>query len=170
MQMILGYYSGMLSDALTFGAIIGALAGVIAFTASSAGEGMQRVIVGFVVGGVIMGVIQAFIIAGAAGVGPGGGINPLFRSQAGAFGGVLFEGIVRTLQAALAGGLLMVVSLAPFKAFKGALAGVIIGVISAVLAWGVLQYVDASVPVVIFYLLILGLVLFIIENIPARGA
>lgn len=171
MAALFSYYSGVLTDALTIGAIIGALAGVVAFTASSANEGVHRVMVGFIIGGVIMGAFQGLMLADAAGVGMGrGSVNPLFSSNAGTFGGMVYVAVIRTIQAALAGGLLMVASLAPFKAFKGAMAGVIIGVIAAFLAWGVLQYVDAAVPVVIFYALILGLVLFIIENLPTSRA
>jgi hypothetical protein len=156
-------------DALTIGAVIGTLAGVVVFTAGSAGEGVQRVMVGFIVGGVIMGLVQAVIISGAAGVGTGGSLNPLRQSGAGPFGSVVYRGIVLTIEAAVAGGLFMVVSLAPFRAFKGALAGLIIGTVAAFLAWGVLQLIDTNVPLIIFYVLVLGVVLFIIENIPARG-
>lgn len=169
MTYLLSYYSGLLPDALTIGAIVGVLTGIIVFTASSAGEGIQRVMIGFLAGGIIMGLIQAVIISGAAGVGGDSGMNPLFQSRVGSFGGVVYRGIVLTLQAAFAGGLFMIISLAPFRAFKGALAGLIIGTVSAVMAWGLLQLIGTAIPIVIFYVLVLGLVLFIIENLPRRA-
>lgn len=169
MTYLLSYYSGLLPDALTIGAIVGVLTGVVVYTASSAGEGIQRVMVGFLGGGIIMGLIQAIIISGAAGVGGSSGLNPLFQSRVGSFGGVVARGIELTLQAAFAGGLLMIISLAPFRAFKGALAGLIIGTVASVMAWGLLQFIDTAIPIVIFYVLVLGLVLFIIENLPRRA-
>lgn len=169
MTYFLSYYSGLLPDALTIGAIVGVLAGVILFTASSAGEGVHRVLIGVLAGGIIMGLFQAVVIANAAGVGGNGSLNPLFQSRVDSFGGVVYRGIVLTVQAAFAGGLFMIVSLAPLRAFKGALAGLIIGSVSAVLAWGLLQFIDTAIPIVIFYVLVLGLVLFIIENLPRRA-
>lgn len=169
MAVLLANFSGVLSDALTIGAIIGAVVGVVVFTASSAGEGMQRVVFGFIVGGIVMGVMQALIIGQAAGVGMGGSFNPLLQSRVGSFGDIVYRGIVLTIQAALAGGLLMIISLAPFRAVKGALLGTIIGSAAAFAAWWVLQTVGAAVPLVLFYVLILGLVVFVIEMIPTRA-
>ncbi len=169
MAILTSTYSGLLSEALTIGAIIGALAGIIVYTASSASEGVQRVLLGILVGGVLMGVYQAIIISQAAGVTGGSGLNPLLQSRMGPFGGLVYRGAILTLQAALLGGLLMVVSLAPLRALQGAVAGVIIGSVAAFLSWGALSFVDTRVPLVIFYVLILGLVLFIIENIPRQG-
>ncbi len=63
----------------------------------------------------------------------------------------------------------MIISLAPFRAFKGALAGLIIGTVASLMAWGLLQFIDTAVPIVIFYVLVLGLVLFIIENLPRKA-
>jgi len=168
-SILFSYFSGVMADALTIGAVIGSLAGIVVFTASSAGEGVQRVLVGFIAGGIIMGLIQAVIISGAAGIGPGGSLDMLLPSRVSSVGAVVQRGLILTVQAALVGGLLMVVSLAPLRALKGGMIGVIIGAIAAFLAWGVLQYVDTTVPLVIFGVLVLGLVLFIIENIPMRG-
>ena len=169
MAVLFSYYSGVLVDALTIGAIVGVLAGIVIFTASSAAEGLQRVLLGFIIGGVVMGVIQAVLISTAAGVGGGNSFNPLLGTEVGSFGGVVYRGIVLTVQTALAGGFLMVVSLAPFRALKGALAGLIIGTIAAFLSWGALQFIDTAVPLVVFYVLVLGVVLFIIDHLPARG-
>lgn len=166
MTVLFSTFSGLLTDALTIGAIVGAVAGVVVFTAESASEGIQRVLFGFIVGGIIMAVIQGILISGVFGVGVGRSLNPLLQEDVGPFGGVVYRGLVLTLQAALAGGLLMVVSLAPFRAVKGALAGVIIGTIAALLSWVVLQYLGTPIPLVIYYVLVLGLVVFIIENLP----
>lgn len=169
MAALLNQFSGLLTDALTIGAVIGAFVGVVAFTAESASEGIQRVIFGFIVGGIIMGLIQAVMISGVAGIGFGTQFNPLLQSEVGSFGGMIYQAIVLTLQAALAGGLLMIVSLAPFRALKGGLAGVIIGTVAAYLSWLTLRYLATPIPVVIYYILVFGLVLFIIENLPGRG-
>lgn len=169
MTALLSNFSGLLTDALTIGAIIGAFVGVVVFTAESAAEGIQRVIFGFIVGGIVMGVFQAILISGVAGVGLGAPFNPMRQSEVGSFGAVVYRGIELTVQAALAGGLLMIVSLAPFRALKGALAGVIIGTVASYLSWFVLRYVDTAVPLIIYYVLVLGLVLFIIENLPRRS-
>lgn len=169
MSILFSYYSGVFADALTAGAFIGALAGIVVFTAASAAEGIQRVLLGFVIGGIVMGVIQAVIISTTTGVGGDMSINPLLQSEAGQFGGVLYRGIVLTVQTALGAGLLMVISLAPFRALKGAIAGLIIGSVAAFLSWGALQFVDTAIPLVIFYILVLGVVLFIIDHLPARG-
>lgn len=169
MSILLSYYSGVLTEALTIGAIIGAIVGVIVFTASSASEGLQRVVFGFVLGGVLMGVFQAIIIGTTAGVGVGNTLNPLLQAEVGPFGSLVFNAILLSFGAALAGGLFMVVSLAPLRALLGAVAGAILGMVSGLAAWGVLRYVDARVPLVIFYILIFGIVLFILDNLPVRG-
>lgn len=162
-------YSGLLTDALTIGTVIGALVGVVVFTAESAGEGLQRVIFGMIVGGIVMGLYQAVAISGIAGVGIGNPLNPLLQSDVDSFGVRVLRGIELTVQAALLGGLFMVVSLAPFRALKGALAGVIIGAVAGLASWFALSYVSTSIPLVIYYVLILGLVVFIVENLPGRG-
>lgn len=169
MTYLLSYYSGLLPEALTIGAIVGVLTGIVLFTASSASEGMHRVFLGFLAGGIIMGLIQAVIISGAAGVGGSSGLNPLYQSRVGNFGAVVYRGVELTVQAAFAGGLFMIISLAPFRAFKGALAGLIIGTVAAVVAWGLLQFINTAIPIVVFYVLVLGLVLFVIENLPRRA-
>ena len=168
MAVLFSYYNGGFNDALTIGAIIGALAGVIVFTTSSASDGMQRVLVGFLVGGILMGLYQAVIISQAAGVG-GNTFNPLLQSRVGPFGSLLERGIVLTLQAAFVGGLVMVASLAPVRALKGALAGLIIGSLAALLAWAGLRLIDTPVPLIVFYILILGIVVFIMESLPSSG-
>jgi hypothetical protein len=159
----------LLMEALTAGAIIGALAGIVVFTADSAAEGIRRVILGLLIGGIIMGVFQAIRIGSALGFGFGTALNPLLEAGSGPFGALVFEAIVWTMQAAFAGGIFMVVSLAPFNALKGGLAGAVIGIVAALISWGLLQFVDAAVPLVIFYILVLGIVLFIVDNLPVRG-
>lgn len=168
MSILVSTFSGLLTDALTIGAVIGALAGIVVFTADSASEGIQRVIFGIIVGGIIMGVIQAALISGIAGQGLGSRLNPMLQEEVGPFGSVVYRALVLTVQAALAGGLFMVISLAPFRAFKGALAGVIIGTVAALLSWFALRYIATPIPLVVYYALVLGLVVFIVENLP-RG-
>lgn len=169
MSILFAYYNGILMDALTAGAVIGALAGIVVFTADSAAEGIRRVILGLLIGGILMGVFQAIRIGAALGFGFGTALNPLREAGSGPFGALVFEAIVRTMQAAFAGGIFMVVSLAPFNALKGGLAGAVIGIVAALISWGLLRFVDTAVPLVIFYILVLGIVLFIVDNLPVRG-
>ena len=166
MTVLLSTFSGLLSDALTIGAVLGALTGIVVFTAQSAGEGIQRVIVGMIVGGIIMGLYQLLVISGVAGIGLGTPFNPLLQDEVGSFGAMVYRGIILTVQAALAGGLLMVISLAPFRALKGALAGAIIGAVAALASWFALSYIATPIPLVIYYVLVFGIILFIIENLP----
>lgn len=168
MAVLISYYSGAFNDALTIGAIIGALAGIVVYTASSASEGVQRVLIGFLVGGLVMGLYQAVLVSQAAGVG-GDSFNPLLQSRVGPFGSMLERAIILTVQAALVGGLLMVASLAPLRAIKGALLGVIIGSVAAVAAWAGLRLIETPVPLIIFHILVLGLVMFIMESLPVRN-
>jgi hypothetical protein len=168
MDVIFSFYSGILTDALIAGAVIGAAVGIVVFTASTASEGLHRVIIGILGGGIIMGAIQGVLISSAVGTG-GSGINPLMQRQADAFGNLAVGGIILTVQAALIGGLFMVVSLAPWRAVKGAIAGAIVGTVAGAGAWGIVRLLKSSVPLVVFYALILGLVLFVLDNIP-RGS
>jgi hypothetical protein len=168
MDVIFSFYNGILTDALVAGAIIGAAVGIVVFTAGTASEGLNRVVVGILAGGIIMGAIQGVLISSAVGTG-GSGINPLMQRQADAFGTLAVGGIILTIEAAIVGGLFMVVSLAPWRAVKGAVAGLIVGTVAGAGAWGIVQLLKSSVPLVVFYALIFGLVLFVLDNIP-RGS
>ncbi|HSM56415.1 MAG TPA: hypothetical protein VK879_09705 [Candidatus Sulfomarinibacteraceae bacterium] len=169
MSIFFTYYSGVLNDALIAGALIGAALGIIVFGAASASEGMERVIFGFLLGGLIMGLVQAFLIMSATGVGLGTSLGPMLDVGAGPVGSMVAEGVTRTVQAAFAGGLLMVISLAPVVAMKGALAGGVIGIVSGLAAWWLTGYVDVALPLIIFYMLIAGVILFVLDNLPVRG-
>src|SRR5690606_27619676 len=110
MSVFFSYYSGILSDALISGAILGAIIGIIIFSAESTSESIQRVMVGFLLGGLLMGGFQAFRIAYITGVSVGTSFNPLLSVGAESVGEMVVEAITWTVQAAIAVGLLMVIS------------------------------------------------------------
>lgn len=153
------------TGALIIGGAVGVFVGVVFLTASSASEGIQRVLIGMLIGAVLMGVYQALTVGPAIGEGLRI-LQPEFTDPSGQGGNVLFDAFLRVLQAALAGGLLMIISLAPFRAFLGALAGLIMGTISGVIVWFGLDLLDLTVPLVIFGAISLGLVLYFFELLP----
>lgn len=153
------------TGALIIGGVIGTFVGVIFLTASSASEGIQRVLVGMLIGALLMGGFQALTVGPQIGQGLRA-VDPTFTDPGGQGGSILLNAVMRVLQAALAGGLLMVISLAPFRAFLGALAGLLIGTVSAIIAWFALDLLDLVVPTVIFGVLSLGLILYFFELLP----
>ena len=153
------------TGALIIGGVIGRFVGVVFLTASSASEGIQRVLVGMLIGVLLMGGYQALTVGPEIGQGLRS-VDPAFTDPSGQGGTVLVDAVIRILQAGLVGGLLMVVSLAPFRAFLGALAGLIIGTLSGVIAWYALDLLNMAVPTVIFGVLSLGLVLYLFELLP----
>ncbi|MDX1688528.1 MAG: hypothetical protein R3248_11135 [Candidatus Promineifilaceae bacterium] len=154
-----------LTGALLIGGVIGIFIGVVFLTASSASEGIQRVLVGLLLGVLLMGGYQALTLGPEIGRGLRS-IDPNFTDPAGQGGTLLFDAFILIIEAGLAGALLMVVSLAPFRALMGALAGLIIGTISGILIWFGLDLLDLVVPNVIFGALSLGLVLYFFELLP----
>jgi hypothetical protein len=169
MSIFFSYYSGILGDALISGAILGAIVGIVIFSAESTSESIHRVMFGFLLGGLLMGAYQAFLIASVTGVSIGTSFNPLLSVGADSVGKMAADAITRTVQAAIAVGLLMVISIAPVVAFKGAIVGAITGTVAGLGAWRLLEFVDTGIPLVVFYVLLIGVILFILENLPVRG-
>jgi len=153
------------TGALIIGGVIGVFVGVVFLTASSASEGIQRVLVGMFIGVLLMGGYQALTVGPEIGEGLRI-LEPEYTDPSGQGGNVLFDAVLRVIQAGLVGGLLMVISLAPLRALLGGLAGLIIGTVSGILIWFGLDLLDLAVPLVIFGALSLGLVLYFFELLP----
>jgi len=153
------------TGALIIGGVIGIFVGVVFLTASSASEGIQRVLIGMLIGVLLMGGYQALTVGPEIGQGLRS-VDPNFTDPSGQGGTILFDAVLRVIQAGLAGALLMVISLAPFRAFLGGLAGLIIGTISGIIIWFGLDLLEVVVPTVIFGALSLGLVLYFFELLP----
>lgn len=158
-----------LTGALLIGGVIGICIGVVFLTATSASEGVQRVLVGILIGVLLMGGYQALTLGPTVGQGLRT-VDPNFTDPSGQGGTLVFDAFILIIEAGLVGGLLMVVTLAPFRAFLGGLAGLIIGTVSGILIWFGLDLLDLVVPNVIFGALSLGLVLYFFELLPfGRG-
>lgn len=153
------------TGALIIGGVIGLFAGVVFLTTSSASEGIQRVLIGMLIGALLMGAYQALTVGPQIGQGLRT-IDPNFTDPSGQGGTILLDAALRVIQAGLAAGLLMVISLAPFRAFLGALAGLIIGTVAGIIAWFALDLLNLAVPTIIFGVLSLGLILFLFELLP----
>lgn len=154
-----------ITGALIIGGVIGIFIGIVFLTASSATEGIQRVLVGMLLGVLLMGGYQALTVGPDIGQGLRT-IDPNFTDPSGQGGSLLLDAVIRVIQAGLAGALFMVVSLAPFRAFLGALAGLIIGTVCGIIVWFGLDLLEVTVPNIIFGGLSLGLVLYFFELLP----
>lgn len=166
MDFLLSNYADVFSNALLVGAIIGAFGGTVYLTAAPASDSIVRVFGGMLIGGLIMAAYQALNLGLLTGAGIAA-MNPLSGAEPEAIGGDAFTAFLRIIQAALAGGLLAVSSVAPFQALKGAIGGVVIGSVAGALLWFVLDQLNTDIPLVLFGLLALGLVLWVFELLPA---
>lgn len=153
------------TGALIIGGAVGAFIGLVFLTATSASEGVQRVLVGMLIGFVLMGAYQALTVGPEMGEGIRI-LQPEFTEPSGGGGNVLFNAALSIIQAGIAGGLVMIFTLSPFRALLGALAGVIIGTVSGAIAWGALDLLNMAVPTIIFGVFSFGLTLYFFELLP----
>jgi hypothetical protein len=122
-RSLLGSYQGVLSQALTVGALLGIAGGIILFTVDEADDRLNLIIIGVLAGGFIMFLFQAFSWAtsspGAVAAWTCSSSRRYTRRECN-----LLDGDAAGHPGDIAGGLFMFVALAPGKgALKGALLG-----------------------------------------------
>ncbi|MDX1662225.1 MAG: hypothetical protein R3272_00425 [Candidatus Promineifilaceae bacterium] len=168
MGYFLSYDTMIFANALLVGGAIGAVVGIVALTAHSASEGLALVFTGILVGAILMIGYQALATGWAVGLGLENAFR-VFELEGDVGGQRLLDMLLLIIYAAFIGGLVMVVSLAPLRALIGAIAGAIMGTVAGTMVWLTLDYLDVSVPVILFASFALGVVLFFFEVLPLGG-
>jgi hypothetical protein len=159
MELLLASFDGTLQQALIIGSIVGAFAGILMFAATSAAERTNYVIIGALAGGLLVAIYQGLQLAGFWGI-------DLFSGQTtGEAGELMWTSVWRIAGAALGGGLLVLIFVAPARSFLGGLGGVVVGAIASVLLWLTLSTIGQTLPVVIYGLAVFAVMLFLFETI-----
>ena len=169
MDYFLSYNTVIFANALLVGGIVGVFVGIVALTAHSASEGISRVMAGMLAGAILMIGYQALV----TGVGMGMGLEnatDFFRIEGEVGGQPLLNMFILIIEAALIGGLFMITTLAPLRALIGALVGGILGTFAGMAVWFTLDYLDVTVPVILFAAFSLGVILFFFEVLPFGSA
>jgi hypothetical protein len=166
MDTLLGTYQGLLSQALTVGALLGIAGGIVLFTVDDASDRLRLIIIGVLGGGFLMLLFQALqlgdVIAWRS-----RGLDLQFKQTVYTEGMAFWVATLRVVQAMIAGGLFMFVALSPARALKGAFLGLLMGAIAGVVAWGGLRLINApTLPLVLFGLLVAGVFLFLYDLVP----
>jgi hypothetical protein len=168
MWAILEVYQGLISQALTVGALLGVVGGVVLFTVKDASLRLNAVTVGVFAGGLGMAVYQLVRLdrlVDWTGRGFSVGMKQMLYEN----GGLFWEAFLRVVQSAFIGAVVMLVFLAPGRALKGALIGAFLGMASGVIVWGILRLVAApTMPQLFFGLLVAGVFLFLYDLMPVR--
>lgn len=169
MEILLGSYQGVLTEALTVGVLIGVAAGIILFTVDDAADRFRLIVVGVLGGALAMLVYQALALGDVV-AWRTRGLNLEFQEMIYTQGPAFWHAVLRIIQAAIGGGLLMFIFLAPARALRGALLGLLMGVASGFVVWGALRLLDApNLPLILFGALVAGVVLFLYDIVPNGG-
>jgi hypothetical protein len=169
MEILLGSYQGILTQALTVGALLGIAGGIILFTVDEADDRLNLIIIGVLAGGFIMLLFQALAMGDIIDW-RNRGLDLQFKQTVYTEGTTFWTATLRVIQGAIAGGLFMFIALAPGRALKGAFLGVLMGVVAGLVAWGGLRLINApNLPLVLFGVLVGGIFFFLYDLVPNRG-
>ncbi|MDT8307727.1 MAG: hypothetical protein RRC07_17465, partial [Anaerolineae bacterium] len=158
MEILLGSYQGVLTEALTVGVLVGVAAGIILFTVDDAGDRFRLIVVGVLGGAFLMLIYQALALGDVV-AWRTRGFNREFEQAVYTQGPAFWHAVLRIIQAGIGGGILMFIFLAPARALRGALLGLLMGVSAAFVVWGALRLLEApNLPLVLFGALVAGLV------------
>ncbi len=170
MEVLLGSYQGVLTQALTVGALLGVVGGIVLFTVDEADDRLNLIIIGVLAGGLLMFLLQAFSLGDLIDW-RNRGLDVEAKQMLYREGGTFWTAMVRVIQGAIAGGLFMFMALAPGRALKGALLGVLLGLVAGFVAWGALRLINApQLPLVLFGVLVGGIIFFLAELTPTHRA
>lgn len=168
MLEILATYQGLVTQAITIGAILGVIGGIVLLTAEDARLRMNAITLGVFVGLFGMLLYQAIHLDNIIhwrSLGSSTALQRVIFEQ----GALFWEAFLRIVQASFLGGVLALVFIAPGRALKGALLGVALGVISALVVWGGLRLAGVGAfPQLFFALLVASVFLFLFEIMPLR--
>ena len=169
MEVLLGSYQGVLTQALTVGALLGVAGGIVLFTVDEADDRLNLIIIGVLAGGLLMFLFQAFSLGDVIDW-RSRGLDLQFKQTVYTEGATFWTATLRVIQGGIAGGLFMFILLAPGRALKGALLGVLMGVVAGFVAWGGLRLINApNLPLVLFGVLVGGIFFFLYDLVPNRG-
>lgn len=168
MWEILATYQGLITQALTIGAILGVAGGIVLMTAEDASQRLNAITLGVFIGFLGMTLYQLIRLDNLIhwrSLGFTLAMQRVIYEQ----GGLFWEAFLRVVQASFAGGVLMLIFLAPGRALKGALLGMALGVASALAVWGILRLAGVGAfPQLFFALLVAAVFLFLYEVMPLR--
>ena len=168
MLEILATYQGLVTQAITIGAILGVIGGIVLLTAEDARLRMNAITLGVFVGFLGMLLYQAVRLDNLtnwSSLGFSLAMERLIYEQ----GPLFWEAFLRIVQASFLGGVLALIFVAPGRALKGALLGVALGVISALVVWGGLRLAGVGAFTQLFFaLLVASVFLFLFEIMPLR--
>lgn len=170
MELLISNYNGTLSQALQLGISLGVMVGIIIFTLVVADGGQFRVAFGLLIGGLLMGLLQSVqvgqLIASAANQNTLviGSVQMDMVAQA------AISGFFRTIEAAILGGLIMIIVFSPGEAIRGAAIGFVVGVVSALAGWALLGLFNVQPPNYLFALAMLVMSFLIYNTFSLRVA
>lgn len=168
MEVLFANFNGTLNQALQLGISLGVMVGIVLFAFVLAEGGRFRVFFGLLLGFFLMGGLQTVQV--------GQFVAEAYRQDLLVIGSAQMDlafqaaisGFFRSIEAAIVGGLIMIVIFSPGEALRGAVIGFLLGAVSAVIGWSVLNFFDVYPPNYMFALALLVLGYLIYDTVGSR--